>query len=59
MPRRARLALRDLRRFRAYLNEDYRLLELGRNPWVKSANGTIAALNAALADLENNMMVSL
>jgi hypothetical protein len=52
-------ALRDLRRFRAYLNEDYRLQELARNPWVKSMNGTLAGLNSALADLETNMMASL
>jgi hypothetical protein len=53
------VALRDVRRFRAYLTGDYRMLELARNPFHDRLRAVLAGLASTLADLENNMMASL
>lgn len=53
------VALRDVRRMLAYLNQDYRLQTLARNPLDRTLPSLLSELNLALLDLENNVLVSM
>lgn len=56
------MALRDVSRMLAYLNNDYRLQALANTkfePHDKTMPGLLSELNLALLDLENNALVSM
>ena len=51
--------LRIVRRYNAYIDKDFRFMELSGNPFVPGVKTDIVALHLALADLENNLLISL
>jgi hypothetical protein len=51
--------LRIVRRYNAYIEKDFRFMELAGNPFEPGVKADTVAIHLALADLENNLLISL
>jgi hypothetical protein len=50
--------LRFVRRYNAYIDKDYRFMELSGNPFLPDVKSDIVACHLALCDVERNLLIS-